>query len=74
MTEKILQIIGEALQVPVNIETSQANCYKWDSLQHLYLIASLEDVFDITFAPEDIVSMKSVKDIEKFIKGYLSKP
>ena len=70
MTDKIIQVIGKALEMPVDKETSQANCAKWDSLRHLNIIVAIEDAFDVSFEPEDIAQMKSVKEIETFILSY----
>jgi len=72
MTDKIIQIIGEVLKTEVNADTSQATCEKWDSLQHLNIIVALEVVFNLSFEPEEIAEMKSVKEIEKYIDKYKS--
>ena len=70
MTDKIIQVIGEVLETPVDKDTSQENCAKWDSLRHLNIIVAIEDAFDVSFEPEDIAQMKTVKDIEEFILRY----
>ena len=70
MIESIIKTIGEVLEIQANEETSQNNCEGWNSLQHLNIIVALEDVFDISFEPEDIAKMKSVIEIEKTIKLY----
>ena len=70
MTDKIIKIISEVLETPVDIETSQENCAKWDSLRHLNIIIAIEDAFDVSFEPEDIAQMKTVKEIEKYILSH----
>jgi len=70
MIDSIIKIISEVLEMQANEETSQDNSEGWNSLQHLNIIVALEDVFDISFEPEDIANMKSVKEIEKTIKRY----
>ena len=70
MTEKIIKIIGDVLKTPIDKNTSQYNCDKWDSLQHLNIIVAIEDTFDVSFEPEDIAKMKTVQDIELFIADY----
>ena len=70
MTDKIIMVIEDVLKTPVDIETSQDNCHKWDSLRHLNIIMAIEDTFEVLFEPEDIAKMKNVQDIERFIVDY----
>ena len=64
MEEKIIEILKEVLEdQSVNIETSQDNNNNWDSLRHLNLVVELESEFDYSFEPDQINSIKSVKDI-----------
>jgi acyl carrier protein len=49
-------------EIPDDI--SQSNCAKWDSMNHLNLVVALEEEFDVSFEPEDIAEMKSLKRIE----------
>ena len=68
MEDKILEIMERVFSPEkVSPETSQTNCPKWDSLNHLNLIVELEDEVDMEFEPEEIAAMKSVKDIVKTI-------
>ena len=72
MTDQIIKIIEDVLKVPVDQETAQDNCDQWDSLRHLSIIVAIEEVFDVSFEPEDIAKMKNVQDIEKFLTDYQS--
>ena len=70
MEEKVLEILKEVLEDEnVNIETSQENNSKWDSLRHLNLIVELESEFDVSFEPEEIAEMSSVKKIIAILKS-----
>lgn len=69
MINSIIKVISEVLRIMANEETSQDNCEDWSSLQHLNIIVALEDVFDISFEPEEIAKMKSVKEIAKVINN-----
>ena len=71
MNNKIINTVSEVLGVEVNDNTSQKNCDKWNSLRHLNIIIALENTFDVTFEPEEIAEMKSVKDIEILLKSKL---
>ena len=68
LTDKIIQIISEELKIEVDENASQSTCEKWDSLQHLNIIVALEDVFDLSFEPEEIALMRDVATIEKIIQ------
>lgn len=70
MDEKILNIMMDVFKVDkLTTEVSQANCEKWDSLNHLNLIVELEDAFDMEFEPEEIAEMKSYNKIQEIIKN-----
>ena len=69
MKKKIIDVTSEVFQVPVTEETTQNNCDKWDSLHHLNLIVALEEMFDVSFEPEEIAVMKSIRDIEKMLES-----
>ena len=68
MTDKIIEIISEVLETKVDANASQATCEKWDSLRHLNIIVELEDVFDLSFEPEEIAVMKDIAIIEQTIQ------
>jgi len=69
MIDKILKTVSEVLAIEVDENTSQKNCDKWDSLQHLNIIVALEDAFDVSFEPEEIASMKNIGTIEEIIQS-----
>lgn len=69
MKERIFKVMNEVFDIDnANQETSQKNCEKWDSLNHLNLILALEEEFDLSFEPEEISIMKDVPSIERIIK------
>lgn len=72
MEDKIIKIIGETLNITVDQTVSQHNCEKWDSLRHLNIVVALEEAFDVSFEPEDMARMKSVKNIAEILTGYLN--
>jgi acyl carrier protein len=51
---------------------SQQNCENWDSLRHLNLIIELEEVFNVSFEPEDMAEMKDIEAIAKKIVQFKS--
>ena len=50
---------------------SQRNCEQWDSLAHLNLIVALEEVFDLSFEPEEMGSMHSLAEVEAVLARKL---
>jgi acyl carrier protein len=74
MQEKITAIFREALGSPaVDENTDPSNIDKWDSISHLHLIVALEDELDVSFEPEEIEEMRSLKIIQEVIEKKLGK-
>lgn len=72
MEKKILDIMSHVFQIDnVTSETSQINCEKWDSLNHLNLIVELESEFDLEFEPEDIAKMRDFDSVKEMIESKL---
>ena len=42
----------------------------WDSIGHLTLMMAVEDAFDISLEPEDILSFQSYEDGRKILGKY----
>jgi len=60
MDEKIRELFATILQVaPEKIEdqTSPASLERWDSMQHLILVAGFEEEFGVDLDPEEMVEM-----------------
>lgn len=72
MDTKLHSIIAETLHLPLGqvmdeLEMSQVE--SWDSLQHMNLIASLEQAFGAEFTFEEIISMQSVAEIKRVLRS-----
>ena len=71
MDDQIRELFATLLQVtPEKIEdqTSPANLDRWDSMQHLILVAGFEEEFGIDLDPEE--AAESYKDFATF-KGII---
>ena len=69
MEEKVLNIIKTVFEMEkVDLDISQQNCTKWDSLNHLNLILEIESEFDVSLDPEEIAEIKSANDIFLVLK------
>ena len=66
MKEQIIEILKQVFKMEhVKDNISQKTCDKWDSLSHLNLIIELEQQYNVSFEPEDIVEMTSLQRIEQ---------
>jgi acyl carrier protein len=66
------EIIASTLSIPLVSVTDQlamADVESWDSLQHMNLIAALEQGFGLEFTFEEIVTMKSVAEIKRVLRS-----
>lgn len=72
MEEKILKILKETFELDsVDKTCSQSTCPAWDSMGQLYLVAELEEAFDISLEPEEIAEMRSFSDVLKIVGDKL---
>ena len=55
---KVFKYDGE-----ISLRTSRQEVPKWDSLQHVALVAAIEEQFDIVLSMDEMIEMHSVKDI-----------
>ena len=66
MENKVKEILATILEINVsdiNDKFSQKSCSNWDSLNHLNLIIALEEAFDVSFDPEEILLMIDIDKI-----------
>jgi len=67
---KLNEIVTSTLHIPVERitdELAMSEVETWDSLQHMNLIASLEQEFEVEFTFEEIVAMQSVGEIKRIL-------
>jgi acyl carrier protein len=57
----------------VSMETNASDIPSWDSVGHLSLASSLEQVFGISLDVDDLMEMESVCEIVRIITTKLSK-
>ena len=72
MDTELKELIASILHLPVSSivdPLAMPEVDAWDSLQHMNLIASLEQEFGIEFTFEEIVSMQSVAVIKQVLRG-----
>ena len=56
-------------EVALADQTTAADVLGWDSLNHITLIGTVEDEFDVKFPMKDVVGMKNVGElVDKIIE------
>lgn len=68
--EKIIEIVAETCGVEsseVNAESSVGDFPAWDSMGHLSILNKVEETFDISFDPEEMMELEDVNDIVKAV-------
>lgn len=64
--EKVIEIVATTCDVDkseVNENSTVGDFPAWDSVGHLSILSSVEEAFDISFEPEEMMEMEDVKDI-----------
>jgi acyl carrier protein len=74
MENKLKKIMSELFDIEVseiNENSSPDNIEKWDSLNQMNLIVSLEEEFNIVFTDDDIIEMVSYPLVKLILKNAL---
>ena len=73
MDDKVKKVMGIVLDISpdeINEQTSTKTVENWDSINHMKLIVSLEDEFEIEFKDDEISDLISYKAIIKSVKSH----
>ncbi|MBU2951992.1 acyl carrier protein [Tamlana agarivorans] len=54
----------------INDDLKYQSIPEWDSINHMFLITELENVFDIEIDSEDIIEIKSFADAKTILTKY----
>ena len=68
--DKLLVLLSDIFQVnksEINNNTSPQNTKTWDSFNTLKMVLELEKEFKITMPLEDVIEIKSVKDVKNLL-------
>ena len=57
----------------VSMDTTTSDISAWDSVGHLSLAGSLEEIFGISLDVDELMEMESVRDIVRIISAKLAK-
>ncbi len=66
---EVSELVADLFQFdgPITSGTSPNSIERWDSLQHVALIATLERTFSISLSMDEMAEIKSVGDIERIL-------
>jgi acyl carrier protein len=70
--DTIQTLAADILSVPrdqITLDASPETVATWDSLQHLNLVLGLEQAFGVSFEPEEIDQMKTLRQIVALVDG-----
>ena len=73
--EKVIEIVASTCSVEkseVNENSTVGDFPAWDSVGHLSILSSVEEAFDISFEPEEMMEMEDVKDIAEAVNAKLA--
>ena len=68
--EKLKRILGNILKIDkrlINNKTNHENVKSWDSVAHLHLVMALENEFNMSFTPNEVISLLSYNKIKKIL-------
>jgi acyl carrier protein len=69
-SERVRSLVAEVFQIPGETladDLAMADVPAWDSLKHMELVMSLERAFGLTLTFDEIVAMRSIRDIERVL-------
>ena len=72
--EKILEIVATTCEVDkseVTENSTVGDFPAWDSMGHLAILNAVEEAFDISFEPEEMMELEDVSDIVKAVEEKL---
>ncbi|WP_257928817.1 acyl carrier protein [Campylobacter lari] len=71
MENKFYEILENILEAKVdeNSNLSMQNCKNWTSLNHIDIIMSLEEEFEIKFSKDELSQLKSQNELLQAIKS-----
>lgn len=69
---EVAEILADVFQFDgtINLETSQQDVEKWDSLRHIALVAALESRFGISLSMDEMMEIIRVCDIQRVLERH----
>ena len=73
--EKVIEIVASTCEVDkseVTGDSTVGDFPAWDSMGHLSILTNVEEAFDISFEPEEMMELEDVNDIVKAVEEKLT--
>ena len=55
---------------PLSADMGPDQIPRWDSLQHIALVRSIEEAFDISLTMDEMMEMRTIADIETVLRRH----
>ena len=69
MEQKVIELLKRVFEsTEITAESSQETIAEWDSMHQLSIAFEIESEFGVSLEPEELASLKSVKDIVQFLE------
>ena len=69
---EVFQDVFDDESITVNEETTADDIEDWDSLEHIHLIAAVEQEFGMKFTMGQVVTMKNVGEMADIIMSQIA--
>lgn len=72
--EKVIEIVATTCDVDkseVTENSTVGDFPAWDSVGHLSILSNVEEAFDISFEPEEMMEMEDVNDIVNAVNAKM---
>ena len=76
MKKRVFELVSQIMDIPeenVTSESSNLNLTGWDSLNHLTLVITIQEEFNVEFSDEQIIGMTNVTFIVSALKDLTDK-
>ena len=67
----VFRTVFEDEKLKIDEKSNSDNVVGWDSLNHIYLVVAIEELFDMKFLAEDIQSWDNVGDMAEHILKHV---
>ena len=73
LSQKLYEIISNVMNISIDMLNDQSgpkNIKNWDSFNGLVLVDEIENKFNVKFSLEEIIDIKTIEDIKKYLTKY----
>ncbi len=70
--KKIEKVFLKIIKTKITLNSNNKNVKKWDSLNHIKIVLSIEKEFNIKFALSEFDEINNIKNLKKLIKSKIN--